>query len=153
MTVLVPHDPTCARPGLGHSDAAKRLSDIYRLHKTAGGRAAWGRWIAVALADGRSDHVLYDSKTDAVRHQRHNEQWFCFTCIGPADLSPCDAEEWLAIHRMYYDAGLRLPDPSDRRGGRDVIVRATAEDQRSLVASIASKGRLRPANLIPFGGN
>jgi hypothetical protein len=125
-----------------HSDAAKRVSDAYRLHRSALGVAAVGKWIAVALADGASDGVLYDSKTDAVRHQHGNEVWFAYLTIGPWDMDTCQAEDYLAAVRLWYEAGIPLTDP------REVIPRATVEDQRSLMRSIANGGRSRPSGLI-----
>ena len=149
---VVLHDVNCDRarrtPFGDHSDAAKRASDAYRLHKAALGFAAVGKFIAVALADGSSDGVLYDTKRDAVRHQHHNEQWYAFICINPGDFNPCEAEEYLAINRTLYEHGIRLTDPEHARGGREVIQRATVEDQRSLVRSIASGGRSRPSGLV-----
>lgn len=146
--VLVEHDQFCPAKGLGHSDAAKRVSDQFRLHKAALGHAAIGRWMAVALADGTGDGVLYDGKRDAVTHQRHNEQFYAFICISPGDMTVCEAESFLQVNRMLYDRGLRMPDPDHRGGGREVIRRAAVEDDRSLLRSIASGGRLRPSNLI-----
>ncbi|HEV2244898.1 MAG TPA: hypothetical protein VGR98_27940, partial [Streptosporangiaceae bacterium] len=119
-----------------------RISDTYRLHKAARGMDAIGRFIAVALADGTSDSTLYDTKTDAVRHQHHNEMWYAYVAIQPGDMSPCEAEEFLATVRLFYDAGIPMQDP------REVIQRSTVEDQRSLVHSIAVKGRARPRNLV-----
>lgn len=152
VPVLVRHDVNCdraRRTPLGtHSDAATRVSDAYRLHREAAGYAAVGQWIAVALADGTSDGVLYESKSAAVRHQHHNEQFYAFVMIGPHDMNPCEAEEFLALSRMFYSKGLRLTDPDHARGGPDVIQRTSVEDQRSLARSIASGGRLRPSNLI-----
>jgi hypothetical protein len=150
--VGVPHDPNCDRarrpPFGGHSDAARRISDTHRLHKAAAGHAAIGRWFAAALADGASDGVLYDSKRDAVCHQHHHEQWYAFIAVSPGDVSPCEAEEFLAINRTLYAKGIRLADPDHASGGRDVVQRATVEDQRSLVRSIASGGRSRPSGLV-----
>lgn len=152
MTVLVRHDADCLRsartPLGGHSDAAKRVSDTYRLHRAASGLTAIGQWFAAALADGTSDGVLYGSKQAAVRHQHHNEVYFAFVCINPGDMSVCEAEEFLAVNRMFYSKGLRLTDPDDAHGGREVIQRSAAEDQRSLVRSIASGGRTRPSGLV-----
>lgn len=142
------HDINCPRSGGEHSDAAKRVSDAHRLHKTALGHAAIGRWLACALADGTSDGVLYDSKSDAVTHQHHNEQFYAFLCISPGDVSPCEAEEFLAINRMLYSKGIRMTDPDHAHGGPDIVQRATVEDQRSLVRSIASGGRIRPSGLV-----
>jgi len=136
------------RPLGDHSDAAKRVSDLVRLHKAALNQAAIGKFLAVALADGTSDGVLYDTKRDAVRHQKHREQLYAFVCISPGDVTPCEAEEFLATARMLYDKGIRLTDPDHAKGGREVIQRAAAEDQRSLMRSIANGGRTRPAGLV-----
>lgn len=150
--VLYRHDFGC-RPAIRspfgfHSDAAKRQSDTYRLHRTAQGIDAIGQFFASALADGTTDGVLYESKSAAVRHQHHDEQWYAFVCIGPGDWTPCEAEEFLFLQRMLYDRNIRLTDPDHARGGRQVVQRSTVEDQRSLVGSIASRGRLRPSNLV-----
>ena len=118
------------RPDGSHSDAAKRAADMVNLHLFANpGGGAVRRWVAVALADGRSDQVLYDSKRDAVRHQHHNEQLYAFICISPGGMSVCEAESFLRWNRLAYDAGFRLPDPGHRAGGRQLIPRITNEDQ------------------------
>lgn len=145
-SVLIQHSAGCA--GGAHTDAAKRVSDTYRLHRTALGQAAVGRWFAPALADGASDGVLYDSKRDAVRHQHHNEQYYAFVCIGPYDMNVCEAEEFVRMVRTFYDANIRLTDPDHTNGGRDVIPRVTREDQSSLIRSIRNKGRTRPGGFV-----
>jgi hypothetical protein len=152
IQVLVQHDPNCDRRRRtafnDHTDTAKRVSDAVRLHKVALGNAAIGRFIAVALEDGTSDGVLYDTKRDAVRHQHHNEQRYAFVCISPGDITPCMAEEFMALQRMLYGKNIRLTDPDHARGGREVIQRSTVEDQRSLAHSIANGGRTRPTGLV-----
>jgi hypothetical protein len=148
MAVIVAHSAGCPSRGMLHSDAAKRVSDTYRLHRTALGGDAVGRFMAVRLDDGSSDGVLYDTKRDAVRHQHHNEQFFAFAAIGPWDMDVCEAETFINTVRVFYDAGLRLPDPQDAHGGPDVVQRVTREDQASLVRSIASGGRIRPSGLV-----
>lgn len=110
--------------------------------------AAIGQWFAVALADGRSDGVLYENKGAAVRHQNHNEQFYAFVNIGAHDMDVCEAEAFIGTTRMFYDAGIRLTDPDVASGGPDVIPRATREDQRSLLRSIRSRGRKRPSGLV-----
>jgi hypothetical protein len=91
----------------GHSDAAKRCSDIVTLHAICG---QVGRWVAIKLADGDSDGVVYDHRADAVRHQLH-EQLCAYVQIQPGGMQPCEAEVFLKYHRALYDAGFRLPDP------------------------------------------
>jgi hypothetical protein len=151
-SAVVMHDVGCERaqrtPFGDHSDAAKRVSDTYRLHRAAEGLAAIGRWFAAALADGTTDGQLYDCKRDAVLHQHHNEQWYAFVCINPGDMNPCEAEGFLAVQRTLYEHGIRLTDPDHLRGGREVVQRVTREDQHSLIRSIASGGRTRPSGLV-----
>lgn len=125
----VTHESWCQHKAFGHSDAAKRLCDTYNLHRIAGGLYAVRKWFAVALADGRSDDVLYDDKQSAVRHQHHNENYYAFICIAPCGMKECEAEVVLTNHRMLYDAGFRLADPDHRSGGKEVIKRLAVEDQ------------------------
>jgi hypothetical protein len=143
MTVLVLHDGGCkyARPeGGGHSDAAKRVADVYNLHLTAGQgfipNPSVGRFAAVALADGRSDGVLYDSYGEAVRHQHNQEQRFAYLRIVPHAMSVCEAESFLRTHRLFFDAGWRLPDPQDPRGGRTPITLEAAEAHGRMISAL-----------------
>lgn len=131
--VIVSHDEACPprnRTTLGgHSDASKRTSDEYQLHRI-GRPDAIGHWFAVRLSDGTSDHVLYSLRREAVRHQRHDEMWYAFLQIRPSGLSICEAASFLRTARMAYDAGFRLTDPEHRSGGRQLITRLGLEDQR-----------------------
>lgn len=142
------HNINCQRSGFSgeHSDAAKKVSDQYRLHRLADPIGNLGGWIAVALNDGASDGVLYASRKDCVTHQRHNEMWYAYIQIIPSDMAPCDAEIFLAVHRRMYDKGIRLTDPDHRAGGRSMIPRVSAEDQRSQLSAIFNGGK--PSNLI-----
>jgi hypothetical protein len=82
-------------------------------------------FITIKLSDGSTDGVLYESKKDAVRHCKGNEQWFAFFSFRGAPngfASPKDAAIYLAWHRMAYDNGARLPDPDDLTGGPDLIM-------------------------------
>jgi hypothetical protein len=140
MVVLVQHDMGCPYRAMNqpHSDAAKRVFDTYHLHRSAVGiYNVIGRWFASALADGTTDGVLYDSRPDAIRHQHHNEKYFTFVQITQANMSVCSAEVMLNIARKF-DASLM--DTDSRGGGRQLIKRATWEDQ-------VAQMRGRPQNL------
>lgn len=91
-------------------DAGKRTSEAVNIHLRMLGMEAVGKWVAVRLADGGSDHVLYDTKADAVRHQLHEFQC-AYVCIPPLGMPPADAERYLTVTRQMYDAGVRLADP------------------------------------------
>jgi hypothetical protein len=125
--------------GFEHTDPAKRVCDTYTLHKVADWPGNLGKWFAVALADGTSDNILYDSKPDAIRHQHHNENYYAFIQVTPAQMTPCTAEIFLAGVRKLYDAGLRMTDPVIAR--KEVIKRATYEDQ------VAQSLHMRTQNL------
>jgi hypothetical protein len=75
----------CTHNGI-HEDAARRAADNVNMHYRAIGWDAVGKFCAIALNDGSSDHVLYDTKQDAVKHQHHNEQWYCFAKIVPSKM-------------------------------------------------------------------
>jgi hypothetical protein len=128
------HEPWCQQKAIGHTDAANRVHDTYNLHRLALGNDAIGKWFACALADGRSDNELYDSKYDCVRHQKHNEQFYTFVKIVPPSMRLCEAEIVLSAARKHYDAGFRLVDPDHKHGGPDLIKRLTMEDVRNQMA-------------------
>lgn len=128
-------------------DAAKRVAAEYTMHKDAGKHDAYGKWIAVALADGSSDHTLYDSKRDAIRHQHHNEDYYAYVQIGPWSMSTGDAATYLATTRRMYDAGLRLADRDHAGGGRDMIPRLTRDDQYAQLRAMF-RGDRPPTNII-----
>src|SRR5256885_1144232 len=112
------HQLRCPRenwtPLGGHSDAAKRISDTYNLHRIADPYGNVGYWFAAALATGQSDMVLYDSKSTAIRHQHHNENYYTYIQIVPSTMTPCEAEIMLQVARMAYDNGMRRTDGDSR---------------------------------------
>lgn len=121
-----------------HSDAAKRVADIYSLHRVADPYGNIGCWIAVALADGQSDMVLYESRRDAIKHQHHNEEWYAYIQIVPANITPCEAETILRVARRAYDAGIARGDGMTRR---ELIRRLGWEDQHALSKGYATNVR------------
>lgn len=137
--VLVRHDTGCryARESDGgHSDASKRISDWYNLHKTAGGRV--GQVFAVTLAEGSSNGDLYDTRAEAVLHAGHDEHWLAFIKLGPASMSVCQAASILMMERQA--SHLRLADRDDKHGGRQIIPRLTTEDTERQLAALARGG-------------
>lgn len=140
MAVHQQHCPIINRTGFGdHSDAAKRVSDVYNMHRIADPYGCVGSWIACALADGTSDNVLYDSKRDAIAHQHHNENYFTFIQIVPSTMTPCEAEVMLKVARMAYESGMRITDGLSKY---DLIKRLGWEDQLALSNGVAQNLRL-----------
>ena len=106
VTILVRHDPGCRwgrvgteaeidgsgqvtgyKLGQGHSDAAKRFSDAFNLHKAAG--TARG-WIAVRYRDGSANVEVYDSREDAVRDCfPWEDEFFYATLTGAPSMTVC----------------------------------------------------------------
>lgn len=142
----VAHDPSCPRANGPHSDAAKRVSDQYNLHKIGAGYDAIGKVFAVNLGDGRSDGALYADMYDAVLHQKHNERWYGFIRVNPASMSPCQAESFLTALRPARERDISSPDRHHSGGGRVLIPRLTLEDQRAQVRQTLFGSR--PSNLI-----
>jgi hypothetical protein len=118
-----------------HSDAAKRIADVYTMHRLADPYGNIGYWIACALLDGKSDNALYETKQDAIRHQHHKDNWYTFIQIVPSQMTPCEAEVMLKVARMAYDNGARMTDGMSRN---DLIRRLGWEDQIAL-----SRGRVQ----------
>lgn len=140
VPVLVRHDGGCryARQAGGvHSDAAKRISDHYNLHKAAGAVLGW--WLAFKLQDGTHDGEAYPTKAAAVQHQHHNEWFFTYVKIGMGAMTVCEAESLLYLGRQQMK--LKLPDRDDRYGGLEVIPRLTREDHwRQMEALRTGRG-------------
>jgi hypothetical protein len=133
MPVLVRHDPGCKyarEPDGSHTDAAKRLSDTYNLHVVAG--APIGSVFAYSLQDATSDNVLYDSRADAVNHQRHNEGRRGYVRMGPGRMTVCEAAAVLRWDR--HTAKLAGAQRGERSGGLEVIPRLTIEDRERQLA-------------------
>lgn len=89
------------------SDAAKRVSDAVNLSVFAGGV---GKWMAFGLSDGRTDHVHYDSRYDAVSHQL-SAAYYLYLQVMPGGIEPRQAQALLSYWRQLHDAGGRFHDP------------------------------------------
>jgi hypothetical protein len=146
MQGTLQHDPGCEYgydPDFpGHSDAARRVADAYNLHRTAGaglGLANVGKVFAVALADGTSDGVLYDTMADCIRHQRHNAKWYAYLRIGREGMTVCNAASLLRLHRDADDAGLKFTDRDDPSFGAELIPRLTIEDHQRMTRALAAR--------------
>jgi hypothetical protein len=118
---------TCRLHPQGHTDDAKRCADNVNLHYQAIGWDAIGKWVAIKLADGGSDSVLYDTKRDAVRHQS-DEFLCCYVKLIPHAMTVCEAQTFMKVHRKAYDAGWRHADPDARHGGKQLIRQMRNED-------------------------
>lgn len=105
-----------------------RAADNINMHFSAIGWDAVGKWCAIALADGSSDHVLYGLRREAVSHQHHNEEWYCYVKIIPLMMGICEAQTYIDFHRKAYDAGFRLTDPDAKEGGRTFIMRGRPQE-------------------------
>lgn len=123
----------------GHSDAAMRVADIYRMHRLADFYGNMRKWMACRIDDGTSDNVLYDSKQDAIRHQHHNENYFTFIQMVPSEMTPCESEVMLKVARMHYDKGHRN---SNGIGNREIIKRLSWEDQIAMSKGIVTNVQL-----------
>lgn len=90
-------------------DAAQRLADAVNLHVHAIAAEGSGRdkpaYIAVRLFDGRSpDGVLYDSRSDATRHQ--NDPGVFFVKVGRDTMPLNEALIVLQMNRRAYRQGV-----------------------------------------------
>jgi hypothetical protein len=140
-TTVTVHEPGCeyARE-FDHADAAKRVSDTYNLHRTASGLLGTvGKVFAVALSDGTSDGVLYDTMADAIRHQRHNAKWYAYLRVGREGMTPCNAASLLKLHRDADAAGLKFVDRDDPSCGYELIPRLTIEDHQRMTRALAAQ--------------
>jgi len=160
MTILVKHDIGCKwgrfdgevdekanilsgeiRPG--HSDAAKRFSDCYNLHKAAGQVRGW---IAVRYSDGSSNGDVYESRADAVSDSFPWEDQFFYATLQQPSMSVCAAEALLRYKRIMSEMDRAHTDRDAPHGGLEVIPRLAIEDQERQIEAVRSG-----TGLIPMG--
>ena len=158
MTVIVKHDIGCKwarfegevderanilsggiRPG--HSDAAKRFSDVYNLHKAAG---LVRGWIAVRYSDGSSNGDVYESRADAVADSWPYEDWYFYATLQQPSLTICAAESLLRYKRVMSEIDRAHTDRDQPHGGLEVIPRLTAEDTEAQIAAVRSGTGILP---------
>jgi hypothetical protein len=97
------------------TDAAKRMAEAVGLACVFHAEEVMHNgWMAFALADGSTDHVIYPSKTAAIEHMS-NEFLYAYLntrkCIGGMPVK--DAQLWLDLHRHIYDQGGQMTNPRD----------------------------------------
>lgn len=105
-------------PDQAYSTAARHCADAVNLHVAVDPYGSIGKWVAVRLADGKSDGRLYESKYEAVRFQLH-ETMCAYISIPPGGMPVADAEVYLKVMRQLYDAGYKLADPDKHIIPRD----------------------------------
>jgi len=128
-------------------EAGQRAYDSLILHKLASGVDAFGKWFAVNLSDGRSDGVLYDSRRDAVRHQKGCERDRAYIPVKPGLASPKELATFIDVGRRMRDAGVAIPDVDHRNGGLDLIHRISNVDEYASLRNLF-RGDVNPSNLI-----
>lgn len=140
LPVIMAHDPGCryAREANGgHSDAARRLSDLYNLHRLMTGNR--GGIIAVRFSDGQSDGTIYPDRETAMRYQHHNERWYCYVDIGAAvAMTVCEAA---AVLRFQAHAAKLAPAERDAKPGStlEVIPRLTIADRERQIGAMQGR--------------
>jgi len=90
-------------------DVARRVADAVNIHIQANEDARG--WVACSMQDGRSDGSLYDTRRDAVRHQRDESNCF-YMKVAPGGITPKEAWVNVVAFRRLRDAGIR-PDHED----------------------------------------
>lgn len=83
-------------------DAGQRISDTVNLHLVAYTDIMTnvGKWCAFRLDDGRSDGAAYDTKEDAIRHQKGDTRQYAYLEITPDGITLRDALSFLRISRL-----------------------------------------------------
>lgn len=87
------------------NDAVRRLCDAVNVHIDAIGADAYGKYVAISLADGSSpDGVLYETRRDAARHQA--DPWNFYVKVNPGGIQPKEAWVVLGYAREARKAGV-----------------------------------------------
>lgn len=129
-------------PNGQHIDAAKRCADKINLAIAAEGTEAVGKWMAIRLIDGNSDGTVFDYQSDAVGAMFPREREHCYIKIPRQWVTLCEAESFMRMNRMRYEAGMDvMPDPRDVKrpdqGMRDVIQPLTRRAHAEMIEQMA----------------
>lgn len=94
-------------------DAALRCRDTLLLHQTvlSFDEILAGRYVAIRLSDGGSDGVAYESRPDAIAHQKHNASRCVYLRVPLERLNAQACDVLLMYARACYDNGYRA-DPA-----------------------------------------
>lgn len=110
-------------------DSAKRFCDTIRLHQSilSKDEILAGRFVAIRLADGGSDGVVYNTRAEAITAQRNSPSRCGYFQIPFETWTPrvCDSLLWYV--RACYDAGNR-EDPAHQ-----LIMPTRVEDVRKMM--------------------
>lgn len=90
-------------------DAAARMREAVNLHVVAGALGIRERhlaWVAIRLADGRSDGNLYESRPDAVRHTQNKERGWAYLKVGADSMSERQSIIVLQMFRQAFSRGV-----------------------------------------------
>jgi hypothetical protein len=86
-------------------DAVKRLCDAVNVHVDAIREQAYGKYVAISLADGSSpDGVLYETRREAARHQ--SDPWHFYVKVNPGGIQEHEAWVVLGYARQARKAGV-----------------------------------------------
>ncbi len=122
------------------TDLGRKIAAEYAMHRIADPIGNLGKFLAFALQDAETDHVLYDSMSDARAHM-NDEDRYMYVQIVPTTMDSRDAALLLRAQRKMYSAGIR----TSQMDGRTMIPRITREDQTAQLRSVF-RGT-RPTNI------
>lgn len=115
-------------------DKGRRAADIINALRVA---HPWedikDKWVAISLADGSCDGEIYDTRADAIKHQKY-EQQCCYISFRNlmGGITAKDAAIFIHFAADAYRAGMRLIDPdTDSRNpnaGTDLIIPTSGWD-------------------------
>ena len=122
------------------AELGKRIAAEYNMHRVADPIGNLGKFLAFALQDASTDHVLYDSMVDAREHM-DDEDRYMYVQLVPTTMDSRDAALLLRAQRKMYSAGIRV----SQMDGRVMIPRLAREDQKAQLRSVFLG--TRPTNL------
>lgn len=113
-------------------DAGRRASDlINEIFRTGDWDELRHSFLAIRLADGSSDGVLYPDKRTAIKYQKYEKECYYVALRGIAGGSnPRDMAIIIKYAREAFKSPLvaRMVDPDHMYGGSDLIISAQGMD-------------------------
>lgn len=84
-----------------NTDAAQRIVDAVNVALIANKDVFTNvdKWMAFKLEDGKTNHVIYDSKQDAVKDKKGRSKDYCYIKLDPTGITLKHAMHFLKINR------------------------------------------------------
>ena len=131
-----------------YPDTVLRISDSMNFHATVGNRG----WASYALQDGATDHIAYDTWSDAVKARKWDRDNFMYLEIQPDGMPLHEAAAVVKYFRVIHQLGHRIPSPDWEAGPMTASMPAQSWDRARMAKQLHDGKPLDPRGYTNLPG-